>query len=149
MVDGADKIGSTNDNLKGQGGKRTNTDRLKKLNSIDKNISIREIGNYFGIFLLVLCVLLFIYYLKDLIMKSFFNFKDIGSNFKQGSLYGFTRSGSDLGLKRNDYLDIDLVIRTDDASGDCDISGRYNKDGLEYIEADGTGDLCNSLNYEK
>jgi hypothetical protein len=122
---------------------------VNKLSSMDKNLSLGKLVDYIGIFFIGLSVLLFLYYLKSLISKLFFSFKNIGSDFKQGSLYKYTRSGSDLGLKRNDYLDFDFVIRTDDASADCEISGRYTKDGLEFVEADGIGDLCNNLNYEK
>ena len=122
---------------------------VNKLSPVDKNLSVGKLVDYLGLFFIGLSVLLFLYYLKDLISKLFFSFKDIGSDFKQGTLYKYTRSGSDLGLKRNDYLDFDFVIRTDGASADCEISGRYTKDGLEYIEADGVGDTCNNLNYEK
>ena len=122
---------------------------VNKLSSMDKNLSLGKLVDYIGIFFIGLSVLLFLYYLKSLISKLFFSFKNIGSDFKQGSLYKYTRSGSDLGLKRNDYLDFDFVIRTDDASADCEISGRYTKDGLEFVEADGIGDICNNLNYEK
>lgn len=122
---------------------------VNKLSSMDKNLSVGKIVDYLGIFFISLSVLLFLYYVKGLISKLFFSFKDIGSDFGQGKLYKYTRSGSDLGLKRNDYFDFDFVIRTDDASADCEISGRYTKDGLEFVEADGIGDLCNNLNYEK
>lgn len=122
---------------------------VNKLSSMDKNLSVGKIVDYLGIFFISLSVLLFLYYVKGLISKLFFSFKNIGSDFEQGKLYKYTRSGSDLGLKRNDYFDFDFVIRTDDASADCEISGRYTKDGLEFVEADGIGDLCNNLNYEK
>lgn len=122
---------------------------VNKLSSVDKNLSLGKLVDYLGIFFISLSVLLFLYYLKGLISELFFSFKNIGSDFEQGKLYKYTRSGSDLGLKRNDYLDFDFVIRTDDASADCEISGRYTKDGLEFVEADGIGDICDNLNYEK
>ena len=147
MTDGTNGTKSTN------GTNSSKIDKIKKgvnkISSVDKNLSLGKLVDYIGIFFIGLSVLLFIYYLKGVISKLFFSFKDIGSDFEQGSLYKYTRSGSDLGLKRNDYLDFDFVIRTDDASADCEISGRYTKDGLEFVEADGIGDTCNNLNYEK
>lgn len=112
-------------------------------------IKTKQIKNGIGIFFLALASLLFLYYVKGLVARFFFSFDKVGSDFDQSTLYKLHLSEDDFGLKRNDYMDFDYVIRTGDASADCSINGRYDVDGLEYVEANGSGDICESLNYER
>ena len=118
-------------------------------NGAPQKIKTNKIKNAIGIFFLVLALLLFLYYVKGLVARFFFSFDKVGSDFDQSTLYKLHLSTDDFGIKRNDYIDFDYVIRTGDASADCGINGRYNVDGLEYVEADGSGDICESLNYER
>jgi len=118
---------------------------------LDKDsIKGSQVFTFIGLSFLVLAVLLFLYYMKGLLGRIFFSFDKLGDEFKQSTMYSLNMPGSDdYGLKRKDYIDFDYYIRTSDGSADCEINGKYDKDGLRYVEAYGTGDVCDNLNYEK
>jgi len=122
--------------------------KLNKLRSIDKGITVRSLVDKIGYLFLILAGLCYLLQIKEAINMISFDFKNIGEEFNQSLGYKYGVSSNDYGLKRNDYIDFDYVIRTDDGGGDCKISGRYTRDGLEYVDASGDDD-CNNLNYEK
>ena len=54
-------------------------------------------------------------------------------------------STSDFGLEGTDYLDFIINIRTDDASDDCIMRGRYQSNKLDKISIEGDGPKCKYL----
>ena len=69
-----------------------------------------------------------------------YSFKNLGSFFDKKYF-----SLSNFGLINNDYLDFIINIRTDDASDDCVMRGRYKHNKLEKIEIKGDGYKCRNL----
>ena len=69
------------------------------------------------------------------IMKNY-SFSSLGSQFDH--------MGDD-GLKNNDYMKFNIDIRTDDASDDCVINGKYKAGRLSNIRIRGSGNKCSQL----
>ena len=83
---------------------------------------------------------------------SYYFFSMIHSLFKSYSYTGLGEffdkkyfSLNDFGLEGTDYLDFIMNIRTDDASDDCEMRGRYKHNKLEKIEIKGDGYKCRNL----
>tara|TARA_B100000575_G_scaffold293881_1_gene306846 strand:+ start:2262 stop:2606 length:345 start_codon:yes stop_codon:yes gene_type:complete len=68
-----------------------------------------------------------------------FSFEDFGSYFDSGILsdYGFDN--------RKDNLKFMINIRTDDASDDCKIKGKYRDGKLRSFQIEGEGEKCSIL----
>jgi hypothetical protein len=119
----------------------------KSSNNVDGKIEIKKIRNGIGIFILLMAVLLTLYYIYGLVNRIFFNFKKFGGDFDKSRLYKLHFSRDDYGLKREDYIDFDINIRTDEGLSDCKINGRMREEGLEYVDVKGPSDICQSLKY--
>ena len=95
------------------------------------------------IFVLVLSVLLllmsFIYMLTQELQEP--DFEDFGAEFSGGGWFG----NDGIGFRRSDYLKFKINIRTEDASDDCKIKGKYTHGALENISIKGKGPSCSAL----
>ena len=87
---------------------------------------------------IIICIGSFIYMVSN-IMKNY-SFASLGSQFDTG----FFDMGDD-GLKNNDYMKFNIDIRTDDASDDCVINGKYKAGRLSNIHIRGSGNKCSQL----
>lgn len=100
---------------------------------------------------------------KELVIKSLFYFSCIYFIGSFGYMarnilrnYSFSSLGSQFdvvwwkfwkqfGLKRSDYMKFNINIRTDDASDDCKIEGKYRRGKLSQIHIQGSGEKCSQL----
>lgn len=87
-------------------------------------------------------ILTIIYYFFSMIYSLFksYSYDSLGKFFDKKYF-----STSDFGLEGTDYLDFIVNIRTDDASDDCEMRGRYKYNKLEKIEIKGDGYKCRNL----
>ena len=106
--------------------------------NLDNIEPVKIFGGIFGGFL----VLLLLYYFYKMIKGLFssYSFKLLGNKFDKSLL-----SLNDFGLKGTDRLDFKINIRTDDASDDCNMIGRYKGGKLEKISIEGNGEKCEDL----
>jgi hypothetical protein len=72
------------------------------------------------------------YQLGNRLSKSYFNFFD-------------HKFYTNFGLEENDNLDFIINIRTDDASDDCNIKGRFKGNNVEKLSILGDGKGCINL----
>lgn len=88
-----------------------------------------------------------IFYLSIIIcIGSFLNMvRTIMKNYSFSSLGSQFDNMGDDGLKNNDYMKFNIDIRTDDASDDCVINGKYKAGRLSNIHIRGSGNKCNEL----
>jgi len=121
--------------------KKTNIDKLPL-----KKVVLGFLGSIAG--------LAFLYYMYSSIINSFrsFQFKGMGDLFDVDN-YKFWKTlysdsakfNSGFGLKGKDYLDFEIDIRSEDASDDCKIKGKYRAGRLTKMNIEGTGPNCSEL----
>ena len=115
--------------------KKTNIDKLPL-----KNVVLGFLGSIAGIALL--------YYMYSAIKNSTrsFQFKGMGDLFDVEN-YKFWKDkfNSGFGLKGKDYLDFEINIRSEDATDDCKINGKYRAGRLTKMNIEGTGPNCSEL----
>ena len=124
-------------------GSKTNGSGSKTEASTGK-VTGRNILYYFGLFCLMFCILLVIYYFIGTLNRYSFNLDKLNDDFTRGTASKLHLS-EDSGFDRNDYIDVEYNIRTADGSADCRIHGRANKDGLKYVRTKGRSDICEDL----
>ena len=125
--------------------KPNNTTILKSDNS--STIKVKKVRNGIGVILLILGIMLTLYYIYGLTNRISFNFKKLGDDFSKSNLYKLHLIRDDYGLKREDYIDFDINIRTDDGIADCKINGRTREEGLEYVDVRGSSEICQNLKH--
>lgn len=87
----------------------------------------------------VYCIGAFGYMFRNII--SSYSFSSLGSEFD----VSWWKFWDNFGLKRSDYMDFNINIRTDDATDDCKIRGKYTRGKLSNIYIHGFGEKCNQL----
>jgi len=112
------------------------------------NIDKIDLNEFIINIFVILMIILLIYYFIRMIYNIYkpFSFSELGSEF-DSSYFEFwtTKFQNNFGFKGSDYLDFIINIRTDDASDDCNIKGRYKKNKLEKILIKGDGPNCEIL----
>jgi hypothetical protein len=132
---------------------KTNIDKLplkKSKTNIDK-LPLKKVA--LG-FLGVIVGMAFLYYVYSGTTNSFrsFHFENMGSLFDVDN-YKFWKTlysdsakfNSGFGLKGKDYIDFKIDIRSEDASDDCRIKGKYRADRLTKMSIEGSGPNCSEL----
>ena len=120
---------------------KTNIDKLPL-----KKVAFGFLGSIVG--------LAFLYYLYRAIRNVIrsFHFSNMGNLFDVDN-YKFWRTlysdsakfNSGFGLKGKDYVDFEINIRSEDASDDCKIKGKYREGRLTKMNIEGTGPNCSEL----
>ena len=82
------------------------------------------------------CIVTFLIMVSNIMNMKNYSFASLGSQFDN--------MGDD-GLKNNDYMKFNIDIRTDDASDDCVINGKYKAGRLSNIRIRGSGNKCSQL----
>ena len=105
-------------------------------------------------FIGLLGALVFLYYIYSAIRNLLrsFHFKNMGDLFEVDN-YKFWKTlysdsakfNSGFGLKGKDYVDFEIKIRTEDASDDCKIKGKYRAGRLTKMDIEGSGPNCSEL----
>jgi len=114
---------------------KTNIDKLP----IDK-VALGFLGSIIG--------LAFLYYLYAAIKNYFryFDFEGIGGLFDvENYKLWKDKFNSGFGLKGKDFVTFEINIRSEDASDDCKINGKYRAGRLTKMNIEGTGPNCSEL----
>ena len=108
---------------------------MDDIDNIDLNYLFKNI--IVGIIILTL-----FYYFIAMIISLFksYSYTSLGDFFDKKYF-----SSSDFGLEGSDFLDFIMDIRTDDASDDCVMRGRYKYNKIDKIEIEGDGPKCRNL----
>ena len=105
-----------------------------------KKVALGFLGSIIGI--------VFLYYIYSSIRNLIrsFHFKGIGDLFEVEN-YKFWKDkfNSGFGLKGKDYVNFEINIRSEDASDDCKIKGKYRSGGLTKMNIHGSGPNCSEL----
>jgi len=105
-----------------------------------KKVALVFVGSIFGTLLL--------YYMYTAIRNFFrsFHFGNVGDLFDVEN-YKFWKDkfNSGFGLKGKDYVNLEINIRSEDASDDCKIKGKYREGRLTKMNIDGSGPNCSNL----
>ena len=120
------------------------------LSTITKALNLDQVDLYdlFGNLFYISMIIVLIYYFIKMIYNIFkpFSFSDFGSEFDQEYFkFWTTKFQNNFGLKGDDHLDFIINIRTDDASDDCNIKGRYKESKMDKISIMGDGPKCKDL----
>jgi len=119
----------------GEGQSGSNIDKLPL-----KKVALGFIGVIIGI--------AFLYYVYSGTRNLFrsFHFGNMGDLFDIDN-YKFwkTKFNSGFGLKGKDYVNFEINIRSEDASDDCKIKGKYREGRLTKMNIDGSGPNCSNL----
>ena len=120
---------------------KTNIDKLPL-----KKVALGFVGSIVG--------LVFLYYMYSAIRNYFrsFHFVNMGDLFDIDN-YKFWKTlysdsakfNSGFGLKGKDYVDFEIDIRSEDASDDCKIKGKYRAGRLTKMNIEGSGPNCSEL----
>ena len=107
------------------------------LTSIDNIDFGKFISNLGIIFMILLLLYYFIIMIHNLLKP--YSFGEMGGKFDKNYF------GNTFGFEGSDHFDFIINIRTDDASDDCKIRGRYKNKGLNKINIEGKGPKCSDL----
>lgn len=97
----------------------------------------------FGLIIITIILLVYLYvygYYGD------YDFDDLNSLFSITE-YAFWEDSfaTNFGLKSSDYVKIQINIRTEDAEGDCNISGKLTAGEIRDLKITGAGEKCSDL----
>lgn len=103
------------------------------------NIGFKDFFRSLVIFIMIITIsYYFIIMIRNLIRR--YSFANLGDFFDKKYF-----SKSDFGLEGTDHLDFIINIRTDDASDDCIMRGRYRSNEINKISIEGDGPKCKNL----
>ena len=104
-----------------------------------ENINLNSLFKNLVVGIMILTIIYYFIIMLINLSKSY-SYADLGEFFDEKYF-----SMSKFSLIGTDYLDFIMNIRTDDASDDCIMRGRYRNNQIEKIEIKGDGIKCRNL----